>query len=208
MTGLILLLVVLMFYRLDQFVYEKHNELEAEIEELSQQQYIKQLAERTQYYDEVLTQAARNYAYTGNPKYKERYRGNVKALDEIIAAALNNTHASDLVNFQKLYSANKALIEMEEFSFNLVDQGLQDSAQQLINSDRYNFEKERYEDGFRTYINDQNNLIQLEQAKLDTLTQASNSDRQQQMATTKTYFLFGVVLFLITDLSQIKFYEN
>jgi signal transduction histidine kinase len=203
MTGLILMLVVLMFYRLDQFTNNKQSTVSTEIEALSQKQYIKQLAERTQYYDEVLTQSCRNYAFTSQAKYKERYRSNVKALDAIIAAALQNAETEDLQNFQKVHSANEALVAMEDKAFQLVDQGLADSAQALLDSDQYNLEKERYEDGFRTYINDQNNLINEQQAKLAELTSTNNSLRSQEMAQTKTYFLFGVVSFLILLITSI-----
>ncbi len=98
--------------------------------------------------DEVLTMSARMYAATGDAKWKERYEGNVGALDEAISQARRlslSLLGEDLVLHTD--DANKALVDMETRSFALVESNHRDEATQLLESSRYECAKMEYWEG-------------------------------------------------------------
>ncbi|MCX6773051.1 MAG: hypothetical protein NTV88_04770, partial [Candidatus Micrarchaeota archaeon] len=72
------------------------------------------LAQTIRYYDEVLTQSARNYAFTGDKKWKDRYETAVPELDKAIQAAKAEGDEQDEQFFSSVDSANIALVGMEE----------------------------------------------------------------------------------------------
>jgi CHASE3 domain sensor protein len=71
--------------RMDQPLKEK---LAKDIQNIKENERLDHLAELIRYYDEVLTQSARNYAFTGNLKWKERYQDIEPKLDKVIKEAI------------------------------------------------------------------------------------------------------------------------
>ena len=59
-------------------------EIPERIKELRLKSELDSTALFIRYYDEVLTQSARNYAFTGDESWKTRYDSNVPKLDEMI----------------------------------------------------------------------------------------------------------------------------
>ena len=62
--------------KLDKLSSSQELRANYEIQRLNQSQTIQNLALQTLYFDEVLTQSARNYAFTGDVNWKIRYRIN------------------------------------------------------------------------------------------------------------------------------------
>ena len=58
------------------------------IKSLQDNSYLDNLAKDIRYYDEVLTQSARNYAFTQDKKWENRYNTSAPELDKIIKEAL------------------------------------------------------------------------------------------------------------------------
>ncbi|MDJ0715256.1 MAG: ATP-binding protein [Prochloraceae cyanobacterium] len=94
--------------------------------------------------DEVLTMSARMAAATGNLDWEKRYRKFEPQLDKAIKKAIDlapETYANLPIETDK---ANLKLVEMENESFDLVRQGKQQEALELLFSQKYELQKEIY----------------------------------------------------------------
>ncbi|MAF90238.1 MAG: hypothetical protein CL674_03120 [Bdellovibrionaceae bacterium] len=100
------------------------------------------------YFDEVLTMSARTAAATGDQKWERRYNDFVPQLDHAIAE-LNKLIPEEiqLKSTKKTSAANDALIAMELEAFELVRNGQQEKAQELLFSKDYDAQKEIYTQG-------------------------------------------------------------
>lgn len=104
-----------------------------------------------QFYDELLTQSARNYAFTEDVKWKERYQAAEPELDAIIKKSIELGSANDQAFFVSVDKANLALIEMEHRALELVDQGNSDDAVNILESEQYWDLKQIYAQGLDSY---------------------------------------------------------
>ena len=100
------------------------------------------------YFDEVLTMSARTAAATGDQKWERRYNDFVPQLDHAIAE-LNKLIPEEiqLKSTKKTSAANDALIAMESEAFELIRNGQQEKAQELLFSKDYDAQKEIYTQG-------------------------------------------------------------
>lgn len=119
---------------------------------IEQTSYLDSLAEQIRYYDEVLTQSARNYAFTGDKKWKERYKQAEPELDGAIKEAIDLGDERDDKFFGQINLANIALVEMEYRAMDLVDNGKGQEAVGVLESDAYWFQKGIYAEGLGKYI--------------------------------------------------------
>ena len=129
-----------------------HNEVPQSIKGLSEASRLDSMAQFIRYYDEVLTQSARNYAFTQDPKWQQRYNEIAPKLDEIIAQAIEHGSDEDKAFFSSVNKANLALVEMESKSFELVDAGRGQKAIEILQGQEYWAHKSIYEQGLRDYI--------------------------------------------------------
>lgn len=118
--------------------------------------YLNHLSETIRYEDEVLTQSARNYAYTGNEMWKNRYNEESPKLDLAIKEAIANGSEIDKGIFDGINDANIALVAMESESMQLVDLGNKFRAQTILESVDYLAQKEIYKLGMDQYYNSKN----------------------------------------------------
>jgi methyl-accepting chemotaxis protein len=114
--------------------------------------HIDSLAQFIRYYDEVLTQSARNYAFTQNKKWKEKYRAVEPKLDKTIKEAVELGDKKDKEFFLSVDEANMVLVGMEYRSIKLVDTGQAAQAVKVLESNEYWDQKKIYEKGLRDYI--------------------------------------------------------
>lgn len=147
-----LFLFCFLFYTLQEIKLERlyNSQSQAAITQVINTTKLNSTAQFIRYYDEVLTQSARNYAYTGDVKWKERYDENVPKLDEMINFAVQND-AADKQLFNSVDSANQALIKMEQDSAALVAKGNKTQAIQVLESDEYAKQKQIYSDALIKY---------------------------------------------------------
>ena len=164
------------------------------------------------YYDEVLTQSTRNYAFTGNNKWKERYRVNAPKLDTAIRQAISLGDKKDKVFFSSINTANIALVKMEETSLDLVDAGKKTEAIVILESTPYAEEKTAYQNGLDNYtarhatqyeLANSSSLLTLNTATQKIKTQTA-SDKNiiiaVIVASTGLFLLWGIVFsFLLTE---------
>lgn len=122
------------------------------ISEISTKTELNASANDIQFYDEVLTQSARNYAFTQDTQWKDRYNAEVTNLDSAISSALTIGGEADETYFTETKSANDALVAMELSAIELVDNGQPDQAVQILESDEYWKQKAIYSQGISGYV--------------------------------------------------------
>lgn len=99
------------------------------------------------FYDEVLTQSARNYAFTRDKKWKNRYLAAEPELDDCIRNAILAGGEKEKRLFESIDSANKVLVIIEHRSIACVDSGKNSKACELLESSEYWRHKEVYKNG-------------------------------------------------------------
>ena len=98
---------------------------------------LRELALLIDYYDEVLTQSARNYAFTQDKKWEKRYRESEPKLIATLEEALANGDRTDKEFLERIDKANLKLVEMEYRSIELVNNGQTQQAVDILESSQY-----------------------------------------------------------------------
>lgn len=122
------------------------------IKEIIETSHLDGLAQFIRYYDEVLTQSARNYAFTQDKKWEQRYRGVEPKLYKIIKEAIEKGDEKDKEFFSSVDKANLALVDMEYKSIELINNGQVEQAVKILESGEYWDQKVIYEQSFRDYV--------------------------------------------------------
>src|SRR3989338_8684199 len=103
-----LFILVLVFLVVPFGVYESYeasqrtNLLVELINDVKLDGKLNSIAQFILYYDESLTQAARNYAFTGNKHWETLYRATEPKLDELIKEAILRGDERDKSSFKKV----------------------------------------------------------------------------------------------------------
>ena len=93
-TLVALLLLVMGFIvlnRLQGIAVPLHKDIPQSIEEISKTSHLNKLADLIRFHDEILTQSARNYAFTRDKKWKQRYKLVEPKLDKTIKEAIKTS---------------------------------------------------------------------------------------------------------------------
>lgn len=133
------------------------DRLPERFETLSHASHLDKLALSIKYYDEVLTQSARNYAFTGDAQWELRYRTAEPELDAVIKEAISEGGETEKLFFDTVNDANQALVVMEYDSIELVNQGMSAEAIKILNSDWYWQNKAIYSNALEQYISSRGN---------------------------------------------------
>lgn len=104
------------------------------------------------YYDEAMAQSARNYAFTLDKKWEQRYRTFEPEADKTIKNAIKNSSAKEKIFFEILDKANIALVEMEYKSIELTNKGKSDEAVRLLESKEYESQRKILAGGLDDYV--------------------------------------------------------
>ena len=147
-----LLIIVVLFTTLNRLNNIVGEELPQEIAGLNRSLYIKYLSDLTLYYDEILTQSARNYAFTEDLKWKERYKVFELRLQEIIHQGMAIGTPKDSLNFVRLSQVNDELVETEYKSFSLSDNHLSSKAIRVLEEESYWNLKKNYLESLNDYV--------------------------------------------------------
>lgn len=153
---LILLPMVVIGYflvsRINLAIVPLGEETTNRINNLAESSRLDSVAQFIRYYDEVLTQSARNYAFTGNKEWKIRYEETEPKLDKFIKEAIEKGDERDRVFFSNIDEANLKLVEMEYASIALVDDGKSNEAINILESEEYWQQKNIYKKGLEEYV--------------------------------------------------------
>jgi len=139
-------------FQLNRIAGPLNTDIPESIEVISKTSYLDGLAQFIRYYNEVLTQSARNYAFTRDKKWEKRYRDVEPKLDKIIKEAIDKGEDGNREFFSNVDKANLALVEMEYKSIELVNKRRAKEAIKILESGKYWDQKEIYEQGLRDYV--------------------------------------------------------
>jgi len=139
-------------YRLVKVDLFIEQEIAPAVKNLSDVSLARDLAQSILYYDEILTQSARNYAFTQDKKWKDRYYDFVDELGRMIEKSMESSVPEDKQFFSEIDQANAALVEMEETAIGLVDLGKPSEAVEILESNEYSRQKEIYAKGLSDYF--------------------------------------------------------
>lgn len=104
------------------------------------------------YYGEVLTQSARNYAFTQDKKWEKRYRTIEPESNKIIKESISVSTPENRKFFEILDTANQALVKMEYRAIDLVNNGNTKKAVKILESDEYEKQKKILAEGLTYYV--------------------------------------------------------
>jgi nitrogen fixation/metabolism regulation signal transduction histidine kinase len=202
---------VILFIRSQNFI-QTFNKVPTAVTDLAKSSELDSVSQFIRYYDESLTQSARNYAFTGNAVWKERYIQTVPKLDEKIKEALSNRTDEDKILFESIDASNQALIIMEEESMNLVDSGNKIKAVEILESDKYWQEKKIYQTGLEQYVANKgkgydDTLSVSTQALDNSINEIKNTLKTNQVITaaiSSFTILAGLVIYLLIKLLIFK----
>ncbi|HUU19921.1 MAG TPA: ATP-binding protein [Sedimentisphaerales bacterium] len=139
-------------FQLNQIADPLSSDIPESVESISKTSYLDSLAQFIRYYDEVSTQSARNYAFTQDKKWEQRYKDVEPKLDRAIKEAIDKAEEKDREFFSNVNKANCALVEMEYKSIELVNNGQTEEAVKILESSKYWEQKRIYEQGLGDYI--------------------------------------------------------
>lgn len=125
---------IIILEKLEQLTNPLIEIIPQKIDELTLKAQSDKQAQLIRYYDEILTQSARNYAFTQDKKWEERYRETEPILDELIKDAINRGDKNDKELFENIDVSNIALVKMEYDSLELVNKGQSEVAIQILES--------------------------------------------------------------------------
>jgi len=120
------------------------------------------------YYEEVLAQSARNYAFTGDKKWEQRYQILKPKSDQLLKNAIKIADKKDKEFFLAMDKANLDLVEIETKSLELVNNGQASLAVKLLESDEYERRRKVLRDGLTEQVET------TESNELDTSSQSTN----------------------------------
>ncbi|WP_182127810.1 ATP-binding protein [Nitrosopumilus sp. b3] len=113
-------------------------------------------ANKIQYYDEVLTQSARNYAFTGDEIWEKRYFEIEPLLSEELSGALDLGNNIEKSFFSSVNDANSNLVNLELEVIESVKNGNLKNAISILESQEYKSNKEIYQKSLMKYLENRN----------------------------------------------------
>lgn len=160
------------------------------IETLSDAAIVFEKTSHILYYDEILTQSVRNYAFTGNTIWKDRYLQFEPILSTTLESALH-LYPIDKAYFEKISESNTRLVEMEKLAISFTDNGKSEQAISLLESQEYAKYKQEYSQVLEEYSTSHN----VDFGKISTNAYESISDSMQKFS---DFSHEGIIVFEIS----------
>lgn len=142
------------FFKIENGLLFIETDTKLGLDDLKSASHLNNLAYFMQYYDEVLTQSARNYAFTSDEKWSARYFEFEPKLDQAIHDAYTLDTPKEKAVFDKISEANNILDELEHQAINLVREGKPTEAVAVLESEEYWNQKEAYRQALAQYSKD------------------------------------------------------
>ena len=127
------------------------NNLPKAIEDVQKNSKLDVTAQLIRYDDEVLTQSIRNYAFTGDVKWKTRYDKYAPKLIARIDEAIK-ANPDDKTFFESVSVAADALFSLEAEAFALIEKNDLAGAQKILDGEEYAKQKNIYTAGIEKYL--------------------------------------------------------
>jgi signal transduction histidine kinase len=139
------------FLKVDGGIKEIETEITSDLQDLKTTSRLNNLALLMKYYDEVLTQSARNYAFTEDKKWSKLYYDCEPKLDNVIKEALAIGTREETMFFQRINLANLRLVELEHQAIDLVEAGKASEAISILEGQEYWDYKLQYKTALEGY---------------------------------------------------------
>jgi len=154
-------------------------------------------AELFRSYNEILSQSAENYALTQDKTWEERYKQLEPELDQQIKAAIEDSNEKTKDSILAIDEANRAIAEIEFRSIDLVNDGKQEDAISLLQSDKYLEQESNYEQRLREYeVVSGSEYIKALAASTEVLT-STITDAQKLVKDSTQLFSFYILIYII-----------
>ncbi len=142
------------FLKVDNGLSHLKTDTKSSLDDLRTASHLNNLAVFMRYYDELLTQAARNYAFTSDEKWSKLYFDAEPKLDKIIQEAFTVGSQKEKTLFNTINQANLLLVGFEHRAIDLVNDGKQSEAISLLDSTDYWDAKNLYRQALEDYSRD------------------------------------------------------
>ena len=142
---------VITIYQVNEMTYPLSTEIPNSITSLIALSNVDNHAQNIRYYDEVLTQSARNFVFTQDIIWSERYDETVILLDNEIEQSILRGTPTDKSFFVDIDFANQKLVEMETNAFFFVRNGDSEKAISILESQEYANFKALYSKSLENY---------------------------------------------------------
>ncbi|MHC4241858.1 MAG: sensor histidine kinase [Planctomycetota bacterium] len=185
-------------YQLNQISAPLSSNIPESVESISKTAYLDGLAQLIRYYNEVLTQSARNYAFTQDKKWQQRYEDYKPILAKVIKNAIDNGEEKDREIFLNIEQVILAHVEMESKSIKLVNNGQPEEAIKILESSKYWDQKEIFEQNLGVYASRRG--IKYDEALSNStkaVTFATERARNLIETSTQLILIFGVVAVIL-----------
>ena len=196
-----LLLVAAMGYislfQLNKIAEPLTNDIPESITKLVEASRLGGQAELFRSYNEILSQSAENYALTQDKTWEDRYKQLEPELDQQIKAAIEDSNEKTKESLLAIDEANRAIVEVEFRSIDLVNDGKQEDAISLLQSDKYLEQESNYEQRLREYeVVSGSEYIKALAASTEVLT-STIIDAQKLVKDSTQLFSFYVLIYII-----------
>ncbi|MEW6042648.1 MAG: ATP-binding protein [Thermoproteota archaeon] len=159
------------FLKVNNTLSQIETDLNVSLVDLKTASKLNNLAANIRYFDEVLTQAARNYAFTTDTKWSDIYFEAEPQLDKAIKEAILTGAQEEKALFESVDMANRRLVELEHQSIDLVKAGKAQEAIAILESQEYWENKKLYKDALEKYAQSKgleyNEVFDLSTTRLD-----------------------------------------
>lgn len=140
------------FLQLKEIAKPLDKEVPSSIEQLHHAAEMDRLARYIRYVSEVLTQSARNYAFTCNIRWKQRYNAYRPEFDHAVQQAKDKSNYTGKPLFKRIDNAKTALLQMERAAIEHINGNHPSLAIDLLESDGYWRKKRIIEGALRDYF--------------------------------------------------------
>jgi PAS domain S-box-containing protein len=111
------------------------------------------IAQLIRYYDEALTQSVRNYAFTQDSQWRQRYEQLRPRLEAVLQKAISEGDTNEKQIFSEVKKASDSIVLMQQQTVELVDGGSVLEAVALLHNPDYLKKKEICQEGLKDYAN-------------------------------------------------------
>jgi signal transduction histidine kinase len=138
-------------FQLGQISDPLNRDIPGSLESTNEMTYLESLAQAIRYYDEVSTHAVRNYAFTQDKEWQQRYKDARSEFDSKVAEVIDKGAERDGGLLSSINEAHLALAEMENTSIGFVNNGMAEEAINILESSRYRDNKRIQEQNLEDY---------------------------------------------------------
>lgn len=132
-------------FQLGQISRPLSKDIPGTLESMNEMAYLENLAQAMRYYDEVSTQAVRNYAFTRHKQWEQRYKDARSKFRGMVAEAIDKGSERDRGLLWGVDEAYLAIEEMENSSIELINNGMSEQAVNILESGEY-WDKKRIQE--------------------------------------------------------------